>query len=143
MSRTFLARSTPFALRPIFKPAVAATRFAPTSSLASFTTSAQLKMATSNEETKKEKKSYHTKATGPALATVKKRSKDHTLKLYGSCFWYVYLRQSQSVDTNLVATALLYSAFGSLLNASSLITNMSRSIRTRNQIGTSSSILEV
>lgn len=43
-------------------------------------------MATSNEETKKEKKSYHTKATGPALATVKKRSKDHTLKLYGSCF---------------------------------------------------------
>ncbi|KIW06987.1 uncharacterized protein PV09_02645 [Verruconis gallopava] len=33
-----------------------------------------------------EKKTYHTKATGPALGTVKKHSKDHPLKLYGSCF---------------------------------------------------------
>jgi hypothetical protein len=46
-----------------------------------------LNMASSNENTPKEKKSYHTKATGPALATVKKHSKEHTLKLYGSCFW--------------------------------------------------------
>lgn len=33
-----------------------------------------------------EKKSYHKKATGVALNTVKKHSKQHDLKLYGSCF---------------------------------------------------------
>ncbi|TID21762.1 SAICAR synthase-like protein [Venturia nashicola] len=33
-----------------------------------------------------EKKSYHTKATGAALATVKKHSKEQNLKLYGGCF---------------------------------------------------------
>ncbi|KAL8859480.1 MAG: hypothetical protein Q9178_004158 [Gyalolechia marmorata] len=31
-------------------------------------------------------KTYHKKATGEALATAKKHSKDHELKLYGSCF---------------------------------------------------------
>ncbi|KAL9577079.1 MAG: hypothetical protein Q9212_006605 [Teloschistes hypoglaucus] len=31
-------------------------------------------------------KSYHKKATGAALSTVKKHSKEHELKLYGSCF---------------------------------------------------------
>ena len=35
-----------------------------------------------------EQKTYHRKATGPALATVKRHSKDHELKLFGSCFWY-------------------------------------------------------
>src|SRR5579871_5524213 len=34
----------------------------------------------------KEKKSYHKKATGDALNTVKKHSKEDELKLYGSCF---------------------------------------------------------
>lgn len=29
------------------------------------------------------------KATGAALATTKKHSKDSDLKLYGACFWYV------------------------------------------------------
>lgn len=33
-------------------------------------------------------KTYHKKATGAALATIKKHIKDHELKLYGSCFWY-------------------------------------------------------
>ncbi|KAI9877326.1 MAG: hypothetical protein M1830_004229, partial [Pleopsidium flavum] len=33
-----------------------------------------------------EQKTYHKKATGQALNTVKKRSKDHDLKLFGSCF---------------------------------------------------------
>jgi glutathione S-transferase len=32
------------------------------------------------------KKTYHKKATGPALATVKKHSKEDSLKLYGGCF---------------------------------------------------------
>lgn len=32
-------------------------------------------------------KTYHKKATGAALNTVKKHSKEHDLKLYGSCFW--------------------------------------------------------
>ena len=34
-----------------------------------------------------EQKTYHKKVTGNALNTVKKRSKDHELKLFGSCFW--------------------------------------------------------
>lgn len=33
-------------------------------------------------------KNYHKKASGLALSTVKKHSKDHELKLFGSCFWY-------------------------------------------------------
>ncbi|KAK8167000.1 putative glutathione transferase [Phyllosticta citrichinensis] len=33
-----------------------------------------------------DKKSYHTKATGKALETVKKHSTDNDLKLFGSCF---------------------------------------------------------
>jgi hypothetical protein len=32
-------------------------------------------------------KTYHKKASGSALATVRKHSKDHELKLFGSCFW--------------------------------------------------------
>ena len=35
----------------------------------------------------KEKKTYHKKATGDALNTVKKHSKEDEMKLYGSCFW--------------------------------------------------------
>ena len=34
-----------------------------------------------------DKKTYHKKATGLALTTVKKHSKEHDMKLYGSCFW--------------------------------------------------------
>jgi glutathione S-transferase len=34
------------------------------------------------------KKTYHKKATGPALTTAKSHSKDSDLKLYGSAFWY-------------------------------------------------------
>lgn len=33
-----------------------------------------------------DKKTYHKKATGLALTTVKKHSKEHDMKLYGSCF---------------------------------------------------------
>ena len=40
------------------------------------------------DEMKSNQKSYHKRATGVALATVKKHSKEHDLKLYGSCFWY-------------------------------------------------------
>jgi hypothetical protein len=32
-------------------------------------------------------KTYHTKATGQALETVKKHSGENELKLFGSCFW--------------------------------------------------------
>ena len=34
-----------------------------------------------------QQKTYHKKATGLALSTAKKRSKEHELKLYGGCFW--------------------------------------------------------
>lgn len=40
-----------------------------------------------SDESKSEQKTYHKRATGSALSTVKKRSKDHDLKLIGSCFW--------------------------------------------------------
>ncbi|TLD34864.1 hypothetical protein E2P81_ATG05029 [Venturia nashicola] len=43
-------------------------------------------MPGTNDTKSQEKKSYHTKATGAALATVKKHSKEHNLKLYGGCF---------------------------------------------------------
>lgn len=42
---------------------------------------------TMSDNANSEKKTYHKKATGIALNTVKKHSKDHELKLYGSCFW--------------------------------------------------------
>lgn len=38
------------------------------------------------DTTDSEQKQYHKRATGLALATVKKRSKESELKLYGSCF---------------------------------------------------------
>ncbi|KAL8968195.1 MAG: hypothetical protein Q9183_002574 [Haloplaca sp. 2 TL-2023] len=38
------------------------------------------------DDAKSNQKSYHKKATGAALVTVKKHSKEHDLKLYGSCF---------------------------------------------------------
>lgn len=41
------------------------------------------------DNAKTDQKTYHKKATGLALATVKKHAKEHGLKLYGSCFWYV------------------------------------------------------
>jgi hypothetical protein len=34
-----------------------------------------------------EQKTYHKKANGPALNTVKRHSKDNDLKLFGGCFW--------------------------------------------------------
>ena len=43
--------------------------------------------AQSTDTKPREQKTYHKKATGTALGTVKRHSKDHELKLYGSCFW--------------------------------------------------------
>lgn len=39
-----------------------------------------------NQGGQKDKKTYHKKATGAALDTVKRHSAEHELKLYGSCF---------------------------------------------------------
>lgn len=47
----------------------------------------KLTFSTMSDYANFEKKTYHKKATGIALNTVKKHSKDHELKLYGSCFW--------------------------------------------------------
>ena len=47
----------------------------------------KLTFSTMSDNANSEKKTYHKKATGIALNTVKKHSKDHELKLYGSCFW--------------------------------------------------------
>ena len=37
--------------------------------------------------TQAQQKTYHKKATGQALNTVKKHAKEADLKLFGSCFW--------------------------------------------------------
>jgi glutathione S-transferase len=44
-------------------------------------------MTDTNQGGDPQKKTYHKKATGPALATVKAHIKEDDLKLYGSCFW--------------------------------------------------------
>lgn len=38
-------------------------------------------------DTTAQQKTYHKKASGNALITVRKHSKEHDLKLFGSCFW--------------------------------------------------------
>ncbi|OCK80640.1 glutathione S-transferase [Lepidopterella palustris CBS 459.81] len=43
-------------------------------------------MTDANQTNQTEKKTYHKKATGNALNTVKKHAKEEDLKLYGSCF---------------------------------------------------------
>ncbi|KAK4993948.1 hypothetical protein LTR50_000163 [Elasticomyces elasticus] len=43
-------------------------------------------MSDANQNGDSQKKSYHKKATGLALQTAEKHSRDHDLKLYGSCF---------------------------------------------------------
>ncbi|KZF26392.1 hypothetical protein L228DRAFT_264793 [Xylona heveae TC161] len=43
-------------------------------------------LATMADKKDSEQKTYHKKATGDALNTVKKRSKEHDLKLFGGCF---------------------------------------------------------
>lgn len=45
-------------------------------------------MTDTNQGGDSSKKTYHKKATGAALTTVKAHSKEEDLKLYGSCFWY-------------------------------------------------------
>jgi hypothetical protein len=51
----------------------------------------------SGRTTEKEEKSYHKQATGEALKTVEKRSKEHNLKLYGGCFWYLLFLFDRSI----------------------------------------------
>jgi glutathione S-transferase len=43
-------------------------------------------MTDANQNGAKEKKTYHKRATGAALETVKQHSQDDVMKLYGSCF---------------------------------------------------------
>ena len=45
------------------------------------------KMTDTNQGGDPSKKTYHKKATGNALSTVKNHSKEDDLKLYGSAFW--------------------------------------------------------
>lgn len=53
-----------------------------------FTTiSVRHKMTDTNQGGDPSKKTYHKKATGNALTTVKNHSKEDDLKLYGSAFW--------------------------------------------------------
>jgi hypothetical protein len=50
----------------------------------------RFKMTDPNQGGDPSKKTYHKKATGNALTTVKNHSKEDDLKLYGSAFWYVH-----------------------------------------------------
>ena len=49
--------------------------------------STRFKMSDANQGGDPQKKTYHKKATGNALTTVKNHSKEDELKLFGSCFW--------------------------------------------------------
>ena len=51
--------------------------------------SRQEELITMADNTQSNQKTYHKKPTGEALVTAKRHSKDHELKLYGSCFWYI------------------------------------------------------
>lgn len=51
------------------------------------TAPARYTMTDTNQGGDASKKTYHKKATGNALTTVKSHSKEDDLKLYGSCFW--------------------------------------------------------
>lgn len=64
------------------------TSSSPSSSLSS-SSSGKLEMSDTNQGGDSSKKTYHKKATGEALTTVKNHAKQEDLKLYGSCFWYV------------------------------------------------------
>jgi hypothetical protein len=52
--------------------------------------SVRFNMTDTNQGGDPSKKTYHKKATGNALTTVKNHSKEDDLKLYGSAFWYVH-----------------------------------------------------
>ena len=49
--------------------------------------SVQRMMLKKDKEEKKQQKTYHKKATGAALLTVRKHAKEAEYKLYGSCHW--------------------------------------------------------
>lgn len=57
----------------------------------------------SNQNGDAKKKTYHKKATGPALETAEKHSGENEMKLFGSCFWWAW---SAFIQTPL----LLYSS---------------------------------
>lgn len=61
-----------------------------------------------SDKNKNEQKTYHKKATGQALNTVKKRSKENELKLFGSCFWWVNLPDVKRLYPNLILSYRLH-----------------------------------
>jgi hypothetical protein len=95
-------------------------------------------MSDANENTQKEKKSYHTKATGAALATVKKHSKEHSLRLYGGCFWYYsFLSCIYCENLTYFHAVHLFKECGFRLRRSNWLTSTSSLILTRSQNGIS------
>ncbi|KAJ6445606.1 glutathione transferase [Purpureocillium lavendulum] len=69
--------------------------------------SVQRWLAERDKEAKKTQKLPVRKATGAALATVKKHTKDSDLKLYAACFWYAQL---QSVLAPALALTIVHTA---------------------------------
>jgi hypothetical protein len=93
-----------------------------------------------------QQKTYHKKASGSALATVRKHSKDNDLKLFGSCFWLVYsmlglLGRNMLGDVRIIhesllmfiTTAPLYNVFGSHWRLRACNTSILRLILIRNR----------
>lgn len=72
-------------------------------------------------DNKSEQKSYHKKASGAAIATVKKHSKENELKLFGSCFWWVLLYR---------ALNLVYRLWRQQFRKASLTSKLLQSLRT-------------
>lgn len=83
LSRTLCPRTT--SRCTFLKPILAFSLLS--SSLKTSSSSVRFIMTDSNQGGDPSKKTYHKKATGNALTTVKNHSKDDELKLYGSAFW--------------------------------------------------------
>ncbi|KND90357.1 hypothetical protein TOPH_04881 [Tolypocladium ophioglossoides CBS 100239] len=72
--------------------------------------SVQRWMAQRDREAKKAQKLPLRRASGAALATARKHSKDSDLKLYAACFWYPALLLRSARDTDLTASQPLFAA---------------------------------
>ena len=103
----------------------------------------RLTMTDTNQGGDPSKKTYRKKATGNALTTVKNHSKDDDIKLYGSAFWYVTMKDLyfRFTTTNPTPTVPSSNAYGSPSSTSTSPTNTSKSIPTRNRNLSSTSTL--
>ena len=97
-----------------------------------------------SDKPKTEQKTYHKRATGAALTTVKKHAKDHDFKLIGSCFWWECCPPTTIVlvANPICPPVLSFRESGYHLRLRISAINTSRSILTRSLTGFWKSIRE-